>query len=423
MTKEMTNIQEYEISNDVKETFERLQSSTAIKTGLAFIEEDHHRTLDEQKEICAIPAPTFQEQTRANDYLKRFQELGLDEVLRDDIGNVLGLIRGGGDGPKLVVAAHLDTVFPEGTDTQVIERDGRFYAPGIADDTRGLAEVLGIIRAIKRSAVEPLGDILFCGNVGEEGLGDLMGTKQLFSDHRDIDGFISIDGTGVSSITYLATGSHRYKISYKGPGGHSYGDFGLPSAIHASGRAIARIADLQPPADPKTTFTVGTVHGGTSVNAIAEKTELLIDIRSNRETELLQLEAQILDIIKMSVDAENSRWKSDQLTVDIELLGNRPAGIQSAQEPIVQAAYAAGNMLDIQSRLSSPGSTDANIPISQGIPAIAIGRGGRSGEIHTEREWFDPENAFWGPQKTFLTILALVGVKGVCTPLLKKIVR
>ncbi len=251
-------------------------------------------------------------------------------MLRDDIGNVLGLIRGGGDGPKLVVAAHLDTVFPEGTDTQVIERDGRFYAPGIADDTRGLAEVLGIIRAIKRSAVEPLGDILFCGNVGEEGLGDLMGTKQLFSDHRDIDGFISIDGTGVSSITYLATGSHRYKISYKGPGGHSYGDFGLPSAIHASGRAIARIADLQPPADPKTTFTVGTVHGGTSVNAIAEKTELLIDIRSNRETELLQLEAQILDIIKMSVDAENSRWKSDQLTVDIELLAT---GRQAFNQP------------------------------------------------------------------------------------------
>ena len=420
MLNKESNKNEYQVSKEVKDTFDNLLSDTNIKTALEFIKADHDHTLNEQKDICAISAPTFQEQKRAEDYLKRFTDLGLEDTRIDAIGNVLGFVSGSGNGPKLVVAAHLDTVFPEGTDTKVIEKDGIFHAPGIADDTRGLVEVLGIIRALKKSNVQPLGDIVFCGNVGEEGLGDLIGTKQLFSDHQDIDGFISIDGTGVGSITYLATGSHRYQVTFSCSGGHSYGNFGLPSAIHAAGRAISRIADLRPPKEPKTTFTVGTIKGGTSVNAIAAKAEMLIDIRSNGEEELLKLEAEILASIKAAADEEKAHWNSDQVTFDIKLLGDRPAGSQSPEEPLVQAAYAAGKLLEINSQLSSPGSTDANIPISLGIPAIAIGRGGVSGEIHTKNEWFDPKDAFLGPQKAFLTILSLVGVNGVSTPLLKK---
>ena len=281
--------------------------------------------------------------------------------------------------------------------------------------------MLSIIRALKEDNIQLLGDIVFCGTVGEEGLGNLRGVKKLFSDHKDIDGFISIDGTGVGTITYLATGSHRYKVTYEGPGGHSYNNFGLPSAIHAAGRFIASISDLRPPKEPKTTFTVGTIHGGTSVNAIAAKAEMLIDIRSNSESELLKLETEILTLLKAATDKENEHWNNGQVTANIELLGDRPAGSQSSKNPIVQAAYAAGQFLGIESQLSPPSSTDANIPISLGIPAIAIGRGGTSGGIHTKDEWFDPENAFMGPQRTLLVILSLVGVRGVNIPLLKKI--
>jgi acetylornithine deacetylase/succinyl-diaminopimelate desuccinylase-like protein len=179
----------------------------------------------------------------------------------DTEGNVCGLLPGTGKGPKLLLTAHLDTVFPEGTDTTVREKDGKLYGPGISDDARGLASVLGVARAFKASGLKTVGDVMVCGNVGEEGLGNLRGVKALFRNHKDIDGFISVDGADVSAITYLATGSHRYEITYKGPGGHSFSAFGTPSAIHALGRAIARIADLKVPKEPKTTFTVGTVAG------------------------------------------------------------------------------------------------------------------------------------------------------------------
>lgn len=412
---------EHQASDVIKDIFGNLLSNNSVKSALEFIKADHDRTLREQKEICVISAPTFQEQKRAEDYLARFTKLGLEDIKMDTVGNVLGIVRGDGNGPKLMVTAHLDTVFPKGTDTKVVDKNGILYAPGVADDARGLIEVIGIIRALKMSGIQPQGDILFCGSVCEEGLGDLRGTKQLFNDHKDIDGFISIDATGVGTITYLATGSHRYRATFNGPGGHSYNSFGLPSAIHAAGRAIAGIADLHPPKDPTTTFTVGTVNGGTSVNTIAAQAEILIDIRSNAEEELMRLDAEILSIIKASAEQENARWNSDQLTVAIELLGDRPAGSQSPDEPLVQAAFIAGKLLGINSQLNTPSSTDANVPISLGIPAIAIGRGGTSGEIHTKNEWFDPKDAFLGPQRTFLTILSLVGIKGVCAPLLKKI--
>lgn len=414
---------EYQVEKKISDIFDKLLSNNKVKSTLGFIKTDHKNTLNEQKEICAISAPTFHEQKRAKDYQTRFTNLGLDDVGTDAVGNVLGTLRGDRNGPKLIVAAHLDTVFPEGTCTTVAEKDGLFRAPGITDDSRGLAEVLCIIRALKQSEIQPLGNILFCGNVCEEGLGDLKGSKQLFKDIQNIDGFISIDGSGVGSITYQATGSHRYQVTFTGPGGHSYGNFGLPSAIHAAGRAIAQIADLRPPKDPITTFTVGTIKGGTSVNTIAAQAEILIDIRSNGEKELLQLDSEIISIINAAVVQENVRWGSNQLTVDIELLGDRPAGSQSPQEPLVQAVYIAGKHLGIDSQLSNPGSTDANIPISLGIPGISIGRGGASGNIHTTNEWFDPTDAFLGPQKTFLTIISLIGAKGICPPLLKKICR
>jgi acetylornithine deacetylase/succinyl-diaminopimelate desuccinylase-like protein len=387
---------------------------------LDFLRADHENTVAEQKQLCEIPSPPFKEQVRAADYQKRLAALGLKDVQMDKEGNVFGLRPGTGKGPKLLVAAHLDTVFAAGTDLSVKEKDGKLYAPGIADDARGLAALLSIIRAFNETGIKTAGDIIFSGNVGEEGLGDLRGIKALFRDHKDIDGFISIDGTDAEKITYLATGSHRYEIIYKGPGGHSLNAFGRPSAIHAMGRAIAQIADLKTPLEPKTTFTVGVVSGGTSINSIAAEARMQMDMRSNRLKELLELEAKFLDIVKKAAVEENARWNSDKITVQIKPVGDRPAGIQPPDALIVQAAWASTQAISRQPKLGEPSSTDSNLPISLGIPAITIGGGGKEDNNHSPSEWFDPTNAYLGPQRIFLTILGLSGIDGTTKPLLPK---
>src|SRR3954469_2053496 len=240
-----------------------------VMKALDDIKADDARALAEQKRITEIPAPPYKEKVRAEYYLKRFVELGFKDASIDAEGNVIALRKGSGGGPKLVVSAHLDTVFPEGTDVTVKEKDGIILAPGIGDDSRGLEALLSLIQAMNANQIATVGDVMFVGTVGEEELGNLRGVKALFRDHDDIDGFISIDGLGITRIVNQATGSHRYEMIFRGPGGHSFQEFGLPSATHAMGRAIAKISDLQTPSDPKTTFTVGTVSGGTSVNAIA----------------------------------------------------------------------------------------------------------------------------------------------------------
>lgn len=410
----------YTLAPTVQEVYDRLTSQPAVRKGLDFLRADHENTVAEQKQLCEIPSPPFKEQVRAADYQKRLAALGLKDVQMDKEGNVFGLRPGTGKGPKLLVAAHLDTVFAAGTDLSVKEKDGKLYAPGIADDARGLAALLSIIRAFNETGIKTAGDIIFSGNVGEEGLGDLRGIKALFRDHKDIDGFISIDGTDAEKITYLATGSHRYEIIYKGPGGHSLNAFGRPSAIHAMGRAIAQIADLKTPLKPKTTFTVGVVSGGTSINSIAAEARMQMDMRSNRLKELLELEAKFLDIVKKAAVEENARWNSDKITVQIKPVGDRPAGIQPPDALIVQAAWASTQAISRQPKLGEPSSTDSNLPISLGIPAITIGGGGKEDNNHSPSEWFDPTNAYLGPQRIFLTILGLSGIDGTTKPMLPK---
>ena len=263
------------ISSQTTDAFTKLKGDAKVKQALEFIQKDDANTLNEQKVIVAIPAPPYKEKVRGEYYMKRLQSLDLKNVQTDSEGNVCGIRPGTGKGPKIFVEAHLDTVFPEGTNTQPVEKDGKIFAPGISDNTRGLAALLSMIRAFNATGIKTVGDIVFCGTVGEEGLGNLRGMKAFFRDHKDIAASVDMDGTSVRRITYLATGSHRYEIHFKGPGGHSFGAFGTPSAIHAMGRAIAKIADVQTPKDPKTTFTVGTVTGGTSVNAIAADATML----------------------------------------------------------------------------------------------------------------------------------------------------
>ena len=410
----------YTVSPAVAETYARLGAMPAVQKGLDFLKADHANTVAEQRQICEIPAPPFKEQVRAADFQKRLAALGLKDVQMDKEGNVFGLMPGSGKGPKLLVAAHIDTVFAAGTDVRVKEKDGKLYAPGIADDARGLAALLAIIRTFNATGIKPAGDIIFCGNVGEEGLGDLRGIKAMFRDHKDIDGFISIDGTEVGKITYIATGSHRYEVTYSGPGGHSFAAFGRPSAIHAMGRAIAAIGDLTTPSDPKTTFTVGVISGGTSVNSIAAEAKLLMDMRSNRTKELLEIEAKFFEALKKGADAENARWNTDKISFQAKLVGDRPAGMQAADSVIVQAAWASAQALGEKPSLGSGSSTDSNLPISLGIPAVTLGGGGKDDNNHSPSEWFDPTDAYLGPQRIFLAILGLTGVEGGGAPLLTK---
>ncbi len=396
-----------------------LANPKVVKT-LDDIKADDARTLEEQKRITEIPAPPYKEKVRAEYFLKRMQELGFKDAVIDTEGNVIALRKGTGGGrPKLVVSAHLDTVFPESTDVTVKEKDGAILAPGIGDDSRGLAALLSLIKTMNENSIATIGDLVVVGTVGEEELGNLRGVKALFRDHADIDGFISIDGLGITRVVNQATGSHRYEMIFRGPGGHSFQEFGLPSAIHAMGRAVAKISELQTPSDPKTTFTVGTVSGGTSVNAIAGEAKMAVDMRSNSTDELLKLEARLLDLVRQAVVEENARWNTDKMTVEITLIGDRPAGTVSMDSPIVQATQRTVAAIGRGPRVTFAGSsTDSNIAMSLGIPAVMIGGGGEGGNWHSRNEWYKPVDAWMGPQNALLTVLMLTGLDGVSKPTL-----
>lgn len=407
----------------VEESYAKLAARNEVTEALATIKNAGARMLDEQIRINEIPAPPFKEQARAEYYLKKMREAGLPDAYIDREGNVIGLRKGTGSGPKLVISAHLDTVFPEGTDVKVREKDGRYYAPGIYDDALGLTNLLTLLETLTKSGIRTVGDIIFVGTVGEEELGDLRGVKALFRDLKDIDGFISLDGVGLGRIVNQATGSHRYLATFKGPGGHSFAAFGLPSAIHTMGRAVAKISDLVPPDNPKTTFTVGTVSGGTSVNAIAATSTIGIDIRSNGNSALLEFEKKIISALHDAVREENARWKSDRISVEIKQVGNRPAGITPVDSPIVHAARAAMPRVGAQVRSITASSTDSNLPMSLGIPAITLSSSGTGSGSHSPGEWYSPVNNHVGAQNIFLLTLALTGIDGVTTPVLQKRTR
>lgn len=401
--------------------FVQLTAHAGVKQAVDFLKTDDERTLKDQIELTEIPAPPFKEAVRAQEYLKRLKALGLQDARMDTEGNVIAVRKGSGNGPVLVVSAHLDTVFPEGTDVKVKIKGNRYEAPGIYDDGRGLASLLSVLRALNQTNMKTVGDIVFVGTVGEEELGDLRGVKALFRDNKAIDGFISLDGLDIGRIVNQATGSRRFRIIYTGPGGHSFSAFGLPSATHALGRAIAKISEVRTVDEPKTTYTVGTLKGGTSVNAIAAEAELGLDMRSNSAVELKKLEDRIMALAREAADDENKRWdKKDVIKVEFKLVGDRPAGAGPIDSPMVNAARRAVATVGGEVKSIAASSTDSNLPISLGIPAVTLGSGGVGGGSHGPGEWFSPINAWLGPQSTLLTVLSLVGVDGVTAPLLLK---
>ncbi len=404
------------VSDDVAAQFALVAADPRVQTTLAQIAAAEPETLAEQVRITEIPAPPFGEQRRAEYYVQQMRQRGLPDAFIDAEGNAVGLLRGTGDGPLFVIAAHLDTVFPLETDVSVDIRDGRYYAPGISDDGRGLTALLTLIEAITSSGIQTVGDILFVGNVGEEGPGDLRGIKAIFRDYPEIDGFVSIDGSALTRMTTGGTGSRRFAVEFTGPGGHSFSAFGLVSAIHAMGRAITKIGDLQVPETPRTTFTVGTVTGGTSVNSIAADAMFELDMRSNDAAELARLEARVREVTAQAVAEENARWNNGEITVNFRLIGDRPTGSTAAEHPLVQVAALAFDAVASPLDGLRTSSTDSNIPMSLGVPAITIGGGGSSGGEHAPEEWYDPTDSHKGPQLAFLLTLGLVGIEGVSAP-------
>lgn len=416
----ITNAQQNLVPIDptLDSSFKTLAARPKVQAALSYIEANEPAYISEQIRLTEIPAPPFKEEIRAAYFLEQMKMRGLVDAYIDSEGNAVGIRAGSGDGPTFLISAHLDTVFPEGVDTTVELRGGRYYAPGIGDDTRGLAALLSVIDALNNSNIETVGDIIFAGNVGEEGRGDLRGIKALFRDFPEIDGFVSIDGVRLRRITTGGTGSRRFEFHFKGPGGHSFGAFGLASAIHAMGRAIAKIGDIETPQFPKTTYTVGTVEGGTSVNSIAADAIFALDMRSNDKQELAKLEQQIKAAALDAVAEENARWDNGEITVDFNLIGDRPVGKTQTSSPIVQAAALAFDEIGLELDQLSISSTDSNVPMSLGIPAITVAGGGNGGGAHSPDEWFTPTDSHEGPQTAFLIMLALVGIVDVTDPML-----
>ena len=396
---------------------DRLMQDVGVRAALDATRTGEDQVIADQVRFCEIPAPEFNETARGVVVKQAFEQLGLTNVRVDRVGNVLGDRAGRAAKPRLVIAGHLDTVFPEGTDVHVTRDGSVLKAPGIGDDCRGLAVLMGIIRALNAAKVQTQGTITFVADVGEEGLGDLRGMKALFDEtlKGQIDRFVSIDGSGIG-VTRVAVGSHRYRMTFKGPGGHSFGAFGLANPIHAMGRAIAAIADIQVPKDPKTTFNVGRVGGGTSVNSIPFEGWFEVDMRSSDKASLAAVDAKVQAAVDSAVVQENRRWNHPgMITVEKKLVGDRPAGNTPADAPIVRTALAVAGALG-KSVTPGEGSTDSNYPMSLGIPAITVGGGGRGYDAHALTERFDTTDSWLGTQWVTLLAVALSQTGGAAVP-------
>ncbi len=387
---------------------ETVMQDPVVKAAFRAIEHNEPEMLLEQARICETAAPPFHEEQRGLELKRLFQALQLQDVRIDKAGNVIGRRAGDKPRPNVVLAAHLDTVFPDGTNVKVSHDGSVMKGPGIGDDCRGLTVMLGMIRALKEAGVKTPGTITFVADVGEEGLGDLRGMKELFGEtlKGQIDSFISVDGLG-TGVTNIGVGSYRYKVTFKGPGGHSYGAFGMANPIQAMGRAIAKIDAFEVPANPKTTFNVGRVGGGTSVNAIPFEAWMEVDMRSADVRSLDTLNAKFKAAMNEAVEEENKRWNGKgPVAVSPEIVGLRPAGRTQESAPIVQTAIAVSKLLSLPVKLGE-GSTDANVPMNLGIPAITIGGGGQGTGAHSLNETYDSTDSWKGTERALLLTLML----------------
>ena len=392
----------------------RIAEMRSVHTAFSYLHNQEMEFRRWQRELTEIPAPPFGEAARSEWLRQRFTALGLENVQRDDLGNVLGCLHYTPGAPLIGISAHLDTVFPQGTALQTREEANKLYGPGISDNAAGVTALLAVAHALQRTQLRLATNILFIGNVGEEGEGNLRGMRHLFasSPWRDtIQSLLVIDGAGTDTYVNQALGSRRFEITFRGPGGHSWSDFGVPNPIVLLSRALARFSEVQAPESPRTTFNVGVISGGTSVNSIPESATARVDLRSASMEELQKLENRLRECTAEAWREAPMSHRSGELkvTLAIESIGDRPAAELPPDARILQIVRAADKHLRIESfpRLAS---TDANVPLALGIEATTIGAGGDGGGAHTLREWFDCSNRDLGLKRILLVLLALTGV-------------
>jgi acetylornithine deacetylase/succinyl-diaminopimelate desuccinylase-like protein len=400
-------------SDDFDQLAVSLQQTDRVQTAIAHVLTLEPQSQSDLIELNEIPAPPFQEDARAERFREMLVSSGLTDVFIDEVGNVIGRRPGTVGKRTVVLSAHLDTVFPAGTDVTVRFEGDRMLAPGIGDNTRGLVTVLAVLRAMEYASLQTEADVWIVGNVGEEGLGDLRGVKHLFRQGaHPIDALIAIDGGRSSRIVFGGVGSHRYRLTFVGPGGHSWGAFGMANPHHALGRAIA-IFDANGPrvaaSGEKTTYNVGRIGGGTSVNSIPFESWAEIDMRSGDQSKLDEIDAVLQASVQQALREENAgRSIGPELTVDVKRVGTRPAAAGNSETPLVQKSMAATRAFNIEPELRIS-STDANLPISKGIPAVTMSRGGRGGKAHSPEEWWVNDEGHIGIQITLLTLLLEAG--------------
>ena len=406
---------EFTIEKKYTQTTKKFLKKSKIKAAFERIALLDPTTLKRHIELTEIEAPPFKEARRAKVFAAYFKTLGMDSVWIDTEGNVLGLLQGSEGNRTVALDAHLDTVFPEGTEVKVRIENDTLYAPGIGDDTRGLSMLLTLLETIKTEQIQPKDDLLFVGSVGEEGLGDLRGVKHLFrSGGPRIDAWIAIDGGAIGRVNNKGLGSYRYRITFSGPGGHSWGAFGLANPHHALGQAITNFvqtADAYTSKGPKTSYNVGVISGGTSINSIPFESVMEIDIRSVDPTRLDVMESLLEEAVNQALLDQNQRKRrGPELTVKIDKIGNRPSGELSDQLPLVQRTLAATQAFGVTPYLTR-GSTNSNIPIAKGIPAVTIGRGGDGGNAHSLDEWWTNKEGHKAIQLALLILLMEAGME------------
>ena len=388
-----------------------LADQPQVRTALDWFTKNLKWVDDEQVKLTEIPAPSFQEAKRAEAVRDILASEGL-AIHTDKIGNVIGELPGS-DEEVVVLAAHLDTVFPAGTEIKVRREGGRLVAPGISDNGTGLAGLLAVARAIQTAKIKPRRTILFAANVGEEGEGNLRGMRALIDAYRTkLRAVIVLDGSGTDHVTTKALASRRLEVLITGPGGHSWSDFGMPNPINALVRASVRFINTKVPAAPRTTFNLGQVEGGTSVNSIPYEAKLKVDLRSENEDEIARLESSLRDCVAAGVkdEMDNARERNrGKLEWKINQIGSRPGGELPPDSPLLAALRSADEYVGNQSRVERS-STDANIPLSLGIEAIALGAGGSGGGAHSLQEWYEPAGRDMGLKRVLLTLLGVAGL-------------
>ena len=397
------------------ETIEALACRTTVARALELIAEEADWLTDRHVEFTSIPAPTFAEQARADYFFQQFSKLKLDRVRRDAAGNVLGELRGTAPARQrhvLVLSAHLDTVFRLSDRIEVHRHNGRIYGPGITDNGAGLAALLGLARVLCRANLRLRDHLLLVANVGEEGEGNLHGMRHLLAQKeicRQARAVLVLDGASVDHITTSGLGSQRFRVTVEGPGGHSWSDFGLANPIYALASAVARFAQISVPKQPRTTFNVGEIQGGTSVNSVPSFAFIKVDIRSGSVEEIRRLVAILERVVREAVEEENQRAQGGRLTYQVRDIGERPAAELPQNARILETVRAVDRYLGIPSRVERS-STDANIPLALGIEAVSLGGGGQGGATHSPQEWYDPARRQLGLERILLALCALAGV-------------